>query len=206
MNDLSTSKPSRSQNTWSSMPWGRFMFLLAVFVFSTPLYREITFHGIAIDDSLGMGTILYRDNWKRVGALIMLGAFALFNLLRSKRRRFQINGLLGWLILFFLVWASLSIIWSIDPRFTLKRVVILLILSLGALYFAERFSFQETIALIFFICAVAVLGGFVNVLRFHNFQPFVGYWRFGGNMHPIMQGWHCGLLLLAALAFSKTVE
>jgi O-antigen ligase len=206
MNNLSTSKPSRSQNTWSSLPWGIFIFLLAVFVFSTPLYRNISFSGISLDDTLAVSNIMAKDNWTRIIALIALGAFALFNLLRYKPGRFQISGLLGWLILFYLVWVSLSIIWSIDPRFTAKRVVILLFLSLGALYVAARFSFQETIALIFFICAVAVLGGFVTDLRTHNFFPFYGWWRFGGNLPPILQGWHCGLLVLSSLALAKTAE
>jgi O-antigen ligase len=207
MNDLSTSKPSRSQNTWSSLPWGTFLFLLAVFVYSTPLWffgwglSSGTFH-----DSLGVSGVLGQDNWMRILALITLGAISLFNLLRSKPGRFQINGLLGWLILFYLVWAALSIIWSIDPRFTLKRVGILIILSLGALYVAERLSLQETIALVLFICAVSLLLGLVIALLTNDFFPFSGWWRFGGNMHPIAQAWHIGLLLLSALVFAKTAE
>ena len=205
MNDLSTSKPSRLQNTWSSLPWGTFLFLLAVFVFSTPLFR-VSSSGVAVDGVIDLANVMSGDSMMRQGALISLGAFALFNLLQSKSGRFQINGLLGWLILFYLVWAVLSIIWSVDPRFTLKRVGILLILSLGALYVADRFSFQEIIALVFFICAVAILGGLVTNFMTHNFLPFNSSWRFGGNMHPIMQGWHLGLLLLSVFALSQKAE
>jgi len=170
------------------------------------MYRTISFSRVALDDALAVSNIMGKDNWTRIGALIALGAFAQFNFLRIKRVRFQINGLLGWLILFYLVWAALSIIWSIDPRFTAKRVGILLFLSLGALYVADRLTFQETIALVFFICAVAVLGGFVTELRTHNFLPFYGWWRFGGNLPYIIQGWHCGLLVLSSLALAKTAE
>jgi O-antigen ligase len=206
MNDLSTSKPSKLHNTWSSLPWGTILFLLAVFVFSTPLVK-FGFMAHKFGDTqeyLASGGFFN----ERILALILLGAFALFNLLRSKPGRFQINGLLGWLILFYLVWAALSIIWSIDARFTLKRVGILLILSLGALYVAERFSLRETFALVFFICAVSLLIGVVTV----SLNPFelrsVLFWnsRFGGNMHPIAQGWNCGLLLLSAFALYKTDE
>jgi O-antigen ligase len=208
MNDLSTSKPSKSQSSWRSLPWGTFLFLLVIFVYSTPLWWFNWGLGTAISvvDTSGVSDILGQDNWMRIIALIALGAFALFNLLRSKKGRFQINGLLGWLILFYLVWAAFSIIWSIDPRFTLKRVGILIILSLGALYVAERLSLQETIALVLFICAVSVLLGLVIALATNNFYPFTGWWRFGGNMHPIAQAWHIGLLLLSALAFAKTAE
>ena len=91
MNNLSTSKPSKLQNIWSSMPWGRFMFLLAVFVFSSPLYRNISFSGIAIDDAAAVVNVMHRDNWTRIAALLLLGAFALFNFLSYKPGRFQ-NG------------------------------------------------------------------------------------------------------------------
>jgi O-antigen ligase len=184
------------------------LFLLAVFVFAAPLFHLGMFSGslTASYDTLTMPDLLGRDNWLRIFALISLGAFALFNLLRSKPGRFHINGLLGWLILFYLVWAALSIIWSIDPRFTLKRVAILLLLSLGALYVADRFSLQETIALVLFICAVGILGGLVFVIKSHTFHPFSNVWRFGGNMDPVSQGWHCGLLLMSAFALSKTTE
>ena len=206
MNDLSTSKPSKLHNTWSSLPWGTILFLLAVFVFATPLVQfgliSTTPELGDVHEYLGSGGLFNM----RIIALISLGAFALFNLSRSKPGRFQINGLLGWLILFYLVWAALSITWSIDPRFTLKRVGILLILSLGALYVADRFSFQEIIALVFFISAVAVLTGLFIVITNNIFMPFNRGWRFGGNMHPIAQGWHIGLLLLSAFALFKTAE
>jgi len=169
------------------------------------MYRNIVTIGF-LDDALAVSELIQGSNWKRIIPLIALGAFALFNLLKYKPGRFQINGLLGWLILFYLFWAALSIIWSIEPKITTKRVGILLILSLGALYVADRFSLQETIALVFFICAVGVLGGFVTEIRFNNFFPFSGWWRFGGNMPTILQAWHCGLLVLSALALAKKAE
>ena len=209
MNDLSTSKPLRLQNTWRNLPWGIFLFLLVVFAFSTPFFKFGSSLGFGIAGlGAGSGRIAQTRafNEIRILALIALGAFALFNLLRKKSARFQINGLLGWLILFYLVLAALSIFWSIDTTVTLKRVGILLLLSLGALYVADRFSLQETIALVLFICAVEVLGGLINLLRYNMFYLFSPSWRFGGNMHPILQGWHCGLLLLSAFVFYKTAE
>ena len=186
------------------MPWGTFLFLLAVFAFATPL---IKFGRTAdLDSALAMNELLLQGTWYRQISLLALAAFALFNLLRSKSRRFQINGLLGWLVLFYLVWATLSITWSINPLFTLKRVGILLIFSMGALYVANRLSLQETIALVFFICAVSILGGLVFLMTHHSFFPFRGSWRFGGTVHPIQQGWHCGLLMLSAFALSEKAE
>jgi len=204
MNDLSTSKPSGSQNIWSSLPWKTFLFLLAVFVCAAPLIKFSVFNWeVSVDDPTGVGAVMDRDNWMRIGALLSLGAFALFNLSRHNPDHIKINGLLGWLILFYLTWAALSIIWSVDPRYTTKRVGIFLLLSLAALYIAYRFSLQEIIALAFFICAAAILLGLIHALLIHNFHPFLGAWRFGGNMHPNVQGWHIGILLLSALAFAN---
>ena len=116
MNDLSTSQPSGAQNNWSSLPWGIFLFLLAVFTFSTPLYdfQAFKFDSLvtSIDDARGVSQAMSKDNWMRIYALLSLALFALFNLLRYKTRRFQINGL-GWLILLYLVLAVLSISWSV---------------------------------------------------------------------------------------------
>jgi O-antigen ligase len=57
-----------------------------------------------------------------------------------------------------------------------------------------------------FICAVSVLLGLVIALSTNYFYPFAGWWRFGGNMHPIAQAWNCGLLLLSALALAKKAK
>jgi O-antigen ligase len=185
-----------------------FLFLLAVFVFSTPLYSfsSFSFGEIALDDSFGQLEVMQRDNWMRIIALVSLGTVALFYFLKFKAERFRINGLLGYLIVFYLAWVAVSIFWSIDPRFTIKRVGITLLLSLGALYAADRISIQETKALVMFICSVSILLGLFNVLRTHSFFPFASWWRFGGNQHPISQAWHCGLLFLSALTLAKTAK
>ena len=208
MNDSSTLKPSESEINWSSLPWPMFLFLLAVFIFTTPLYSFSAFSTgrIAVDDAFGVGAVMHRDNWMRIIALLSIGTISLFYFLKFKADRFQINGLLGILIMFYLAWLSCSIMWSIDPRFTTKRVGITLLLSLGALYASDRISLQETKALVMFICSVSILLGLFNVLLNNSFFPFSSSWRFGGNQHPISQAWHCGLLFLSALSLAKTAK
>ena len=211
MNNLSTSKHSRMPNRWLSMPWGTFLFILTVFVFATPvrIFRfGLSMGSIEATDAISMTTdLLGRDNLERQMALILLGAFALISLVRRRTwLRFQNNGMLGWFILFYLIWAVLSIMWSIDTRFTLKRVAILVLLSLGALSVADRFSLRQTIALVFFINAIFLLSSIIIVFSNNYFHPFTSTWRFTGNVHPIVQGWQCGLLILASLALSKTTE
>jgi O-antigen ligase len=206
--NLLTPEHPNSQNIWSSLPWPMFLFLLAVFVLTTPLYI-FDFYvrpEFAVDDVFGVVGVMHRDNWVRIVALIAFGTVSLFYFLRFKKDRFQINGFLGFLIIFYLAWVAFSIFWSIDSRFTIKRVGITLLLSLGAVYAADRISLQETKALVLFICSVSVFLGLFVLLRAHSFFPFESWWRFGGNQHPISQAWHCGLMFLSALALAKTAK
>lgn len=205
---LLTPKHSNSQNIWRSLPWGTFLFLLAVFVFSTPLYSFDLYWRpeISVDDAFGVADVMHRDNWARIGALVALGAYALFRFLKFRQDRFKINGLLGWLIVFYVLWALFSVTWSIDPRFSLKRAGILLFLSLGALFAAERISLHEIKNLVLVICGASVLIGFYIALHTHTFHPSMSWWRFGANQHPISQAWHCGLLVMSALALANTDE
>ena len=202
MNNLSSPKLPGSQNSWINMPWGTFLFILVVFALATHL-RGITLS--SSPDAITTIDKLQGSNLGRIVALISLGALSLFNLFRSKPGRFQINGLLGWLILFYLVWAALSATWSTDLNFTAKRVGILLLLSLGALCVADRFR-ETTIHLIFFITAIYILHAVVLSFKAHIFLPLNPLWRFGGTMHPIVIGWHCGLLIFSAFALAKTAE
>jgi O-antigen ligase len=206
MNNLSTAKPSQLQNRWRSLPWGTVLFIAAVFVYATPI---INFNLATINATDAVDAVTQKLSGGNIGrqiALIALGAFALVGLLRRKEKRFQINGILGWLILFYLGWAVLSIMWSIDPRFTIKRVGILVMLSVGALYVADRFSLQETIALVYFINAIYFFSAVFLLIKTGYFQPLNPSWRFGFNVHPITQGWQLGLLILASFALAKTAE
>jgi len=182
------------------------LFIAAVFVIATPIlnFNVTTINASdAVDEVAGH---LAGGNLGRQIALITLGAFALLGLVRRKEKRFQINGMLGWFILFYLALAILSILWSIDARFTIKRVGILLMLSLGALYVADRLSLQEIIALVFFTNAAYFMSALFILIATGYFHPLSPSWRFGFNVHPIVQGWQCGLLILSSIALAKTTE
>lgn len=191
---------------WKKLPWGIFLFLLAVFVFATPFDFSWPIKVLEGTDEVDAAEAIMRMEKGNIGrriALFLLGVFAVMSLLRRNRNRFGINGLLGWLILFYLIWAIFSTVWSNDMVFTIRRVVILILLSLGALAVAERFSLRDIAALAFFIFAATLLAAIFTEVRANTFQPFNESWRFTGVMHPIPMGWNCGLLALAALALAK---
>ena len=189
------------------LPWLTFLFLLAVFIFSTPFDISYSVKEFGTDTVLELDEAIKSvekgDLGRRI-VLISLGAFALISHLHLKRKQIWINGLLGWLILFYIVWAILSIFWAYTQWLTARRVVILVLLSMGSLAVAERLSLRETAVLTLFICGITLLTSVVAVIAADTFQPFKGSWRFAGVMHPVSQGWNCGLLAIAAFALSRS--
>lgn len=132
-------------------------------------------------------------------ALIMLGLFGLVSLWRPSTNKFQINGALGFLLIIFFCWATLSISWAEDPSLTLRRVMIFALFWLGALGFAYRYSLEDVLWLAFIGSAVLVVSGVLGELSLGIFRPFSPDYRFAGGLHPNHQGWTCGLLLLTSV-------
>ena len=60
---------------------------------------------------------------RRVG-LLSLGLLGLVNLSMRPKKRFRINGLLGWLLLFFIYWSLLTVFWSTDQLLTIRRLFV----------------------------------------------------------------------------------
>jgi len=191
------------------LPWFAFLFVLAVFAVAS------------FDPLLSVDYVARRDettearleasvqrteagNMKRRIAISSLGGLAVVSLLRRQRNRLGINGTLGFAILCFLLWTSLSIFWSHDQALTLRRLVLLGALCLGALAAAERFSFREITYFVFFSGYVALVAGLLCELGLGTFRPWDPEYRFCGTMNPIFQGAHCGTVVIAGLALSRT--
>jgi hypothetical protein len=145
-------------------PWWIYLFLFTVFFIAQPfdLFYSVHFADEEITSDMTFDAGIERNlsgNLTRRFALFSLGAFALVSLLRKTRNRIQINGHLGWLIIFFLAWAFTSLAWAGDGLFlAARRVVILGMLSLGALAIAERFSLEDLIVFAFFSGAMYPFG------------------------------------------------
>ncbi len=191
--------------SWRSLPWGLFLFIFGVFFFATPLDFFWPVHFLKsfnITDAADAAASMAHGNVRRQIALGILALFALWSLARN-RNRFRINGLLGWLLMLYLGWAVLSICWSMDPVFTIKRVATLCILSLGALAVADRLSLRELMAFGVSILFATMWIGFFAEIHAGTFAPFNEEWRFAGLMHTVAMGWNCGLLMLLAAALAR---
>jgi exopolysaccharide production protein ExoQ len=188
------------------IPWHIFLFIFAVFYLSTPFditfsrgLREILDYGDPnLYDLTPLMTSIREGHIARRIALIALGGVGLITLARCWRRVTPTGILL--LLLFFLFgfWATLSIAWSVAPALTVRRLSVIWLIAGGALCFGVRLSVRDFPRLTFFVCGATLLLSVIAELALSTFHPFQEGYRFAGVLHPVPQGWNCGLLVISA--------
>lgn len=187
-------------------PWLLFLFLSAVLFLSfhdlSNAKRGIDNYNISQDQMVAgvvEGSLVHRI------ALLSLGIVATFSLIRYRASRcLHIDGLLGWVLISFVIWTFSSLIWTEDLPLTSKRLVPFGILFLAALAVVRRLSLRDIILWIFFTTAVFLFIGILAEVYFGTLHPFASGYRFAGTLHPNGQGVDCGLLLLSSVAAAKT--
>jgi exopolysaccharide production protein ExoQ len=191
----------------SSLPWITFFLLIGLFFLIEPqdMFRPISHQPGYYSDSGQVAEIIAENTAKgtmarRVG-LVMLGLFGIFSLWKQGVNKIQINGFLGYLLIFFLCWATLSIFWAKDVPLTFRRVVILWVLWLGALGFARRHSLNDLVWLAFIGSAFILVTGIIVEIAWGVFHPFATDYRFAGTLHPNHQSWACAVLLISSMVF-----
>lgn len=203
LSNLSATHPIAGSPRISSIrfPWAVFIFLLAVFAVSSwDFPREDGYdaaNATELSDTAQTGSI------GRQVALTCLGLYALFTLRSPGIRKFHVNGMTGAALLAYIAWASASLIWTADVDLTGKAVVRLLLICFGAIAIGRRVSIQQIARITFGISLVTLLVSACVEISLGQFNPGNTEWRLSGMMHPVSQGWNCGLLCLSALYLSK---
>jgi exopolysaccharide production protein ExoQ len=139
---------------------------------------------------------------RQVG-LSMLLLISIVFLISGKQNMIQTKGVLSCLILFYLFWASLSVLWADDMFLSLKRVIVLWILCFSAFAVARRFSVYEIISLTLFITGSFLVIGVGMEIFLGTFHPYAAGYRFAGTLHPNHQGDNCAILLLTVIASTR---
>lgn len=180
--------------------WFTCALILCIFAISTPFDPQFSVHGW-MTKSEAVEAIASGSLYRQV-ALITLGLFAIVSFFIRSNKRIRLNGVLGYAILIFLCLATLSIFVSESPLFTAKRVVRLLMLSLGALAVARSMSLHGILRLAFWAGLFSLSSGFICEIFLGTFIPWVGEYRFTGVLGANFQASNCSMLLIASIYFA----
>lgn len=138
-------------------------------------------------------------NYYRKISLITLGLFGFFSVFRKRAKQHQltIGGFLGWLVLFYLILGGASVSWAEDTSLTIRRVVSIFFIYIGAFAFIKRFTIKDMVDFIILATSTYILTGLIYEIALGFFVPLNEGYRFAGMVHPNHMGSYCALLLIA---------
>ena len=187
------------------IPWITFVFLGVVFfMVQHDLFQSLTTGtgNLAQDIAkrVALGDVIHRVT------LSVLGIFGAVGLMRRGTNLLKIHGALGWLSLFFLIWAFSSLAWADDTVLTLRKLAILAMLTLGALAVTKHFSLRDIVLWVFFSSTSYLLIGLLVEIVLGTFRPFGLDYRFAGTLHPNSQGTNCALLFFSGITAARITK
>ncbi len=131
-------------------------------------------------------------------ALPLLAVYGLAILASYGRRRIQINGIIGWTMLVLFIWMLASLSWSVNQVLTIRRLVAFACMMLSALGTAV-IAFERLPTFVITFCGLNFLVGLLSEIALGTFLSSTAGYRFGGTLHPNLQGFNLSLLILGFL-------
>ncbi|KAA3608518.1 MAG: O-antigen ligase family protein [Candidatus Scalindua sp. AMX11] len=189
----------------SKIPWLIFIFLSILFFFIEG--HELTFslhvnQDISTDDLItmasGEGSPL-----RRISLALLAISSSLIFLLKGLQK-IEISGILGWSMLLFILWCLTSIAWSTDAPLTLRRLIVLLAISVSGFFLSQQYPVKNLVFFVLVSCGLYLITGISCEIYMGTFTPFAADYRFSGTHNANMQGANCALLLIAAASFFFT--
>ena len=95
-------------------------------------------------------------------------------------------------------WCVFSLLWSLEPPQSVRKLAILMLMLAGALGLAARYELEDMVSIAVLALAALVGVGVLAELAAGTFRPWRSDYRFAGTCHPNDQGLQCALLALAA--------
>lgn len=95
-------------------------------------------------------------------------------------------------------WCVFSLLWSLEPPQSVRKLAILMLMLGGALGLAARYELEDMVSIAVLALAALVGVGVLAELAAGTFRPWRSDYRFSGTCHPNDQGLQCALLALAA--------
>lgn len=135
----------------------------------------------------------------RQASFLALGSIGAFLLLVPSRVPIIVNKWLLFLIGSFGALIVLSAMWADDPALSLKRSAQPLLLTIAAAGIVKHWQPRQLCLFVVMITSGVLLFGFIATCANGSFLQGPAY-RFGGTLHPNVQGVNCAALCLASLA------
>jgi O-antigen ligase len=98
----------------------------------------------------------------------------------------------------YVAWLWMSILWSIDPMQSFRKLTIFTLLLVAAFGAATRFDLEDLVWVVLLALTFFVGLGVLAEAAHGTLKPWRGLYRFSGTVHPNDQGVQCGLLAMAA--------
>ena len=181
-------------------PWITFCLLIGIMFFLNHNVFTTIQETPTAEEQMSM---VGEGNFARRIGLLLLGLLGLVNVSRRSKKRFQINGSLGWLLLFFIYWSFLTVFWSTDEFLTIRRLVVFSLFLAGIVGAAKRFSFLDVCSFAFASSTIYLVMGVVVEIAFGTFHPLSSNYRFSGTITPNSQGINCAMMFLSAVYFQN---
>jgi O-antigen ligase len=134
--------------------------------------------------------------------LIAYGATGLWCLMLSRDREWNVQRFAALAMGALLAWILLSVLWSLNPSLTFKRIVAFGMVFVGSLGYARLLRADELLAVSLATFGFLIANSFfIDVAN--GGRPWTADYRFGGTLHPNLQSAYCAMLCLAAYCTPK---
>lgn len=152
---------------------------------------------VVMEDQYIEGTMARRVAYV---SLFLLSCLCL--LVTKRRTGFAWDHPLLWAMLGFGIWSLASVLWSIDPGLSLRRLIVFAIFCVAASTLASRFPADFLPACVLAIASLYLAIGVGVEIVSGTFRPLSNDFRFAGTVHPNVQGEICSLMALAATSLA----
>lgn len=182
------------------LPWLTFIFTTIVFfLLEHDFFHSIRWQTYGLNKAKEMVEMINEGSLIRRIALLFFGGFAVINLIRKKRYDLKITGFYSLLFVFFLVWCCSSILWADSHILAVRKIIVLMIFFVSAIYFAKRFSIRQIIIFLLFSCSLFLAAGICAEIGLRTFHPFQSSYRFCGTSDPNGGSLDLSLLVMSSI-------
>ena len=107
-------------------------------------------------------------------------------------------------MIFYLAWSAASVLWSINPGMSCRRLAVLMFCVLGAAGFARQFRPRDLALMAMVISGVYLLVGVGGGGRAGHVPPLVGRLSLCRHGPPQYAGRHLAVLCLASFCLARS--